>query len=437
MKKLLSLVLSLVLLLSVCSVCAYADDEQITLTAWTFLNPADATGRGKVLANAIAKYEEMYPNVKIQVESIQYDKLTAKFFAAHQAGNAPDIIWLNGGNLGAALAQDTLEPFENLFLKDWTDEQKADIEDVRWKYGTTVDGNHYQLHLSVNSYGLLYRTDLFEKRGVKVEDIQTWDDLLEAAQKLTFFDEETGIQVYGLGVGYSESAADASYLRSALFTEYGNVVGEDGRAIWDNEFAAQALQMQIDMIDKYGVTPASAISQSSEDMYGDFCAGKYAIVFGGSVRVPTVKSQCAFDPNVIQLMKTPDMNGKNGRDIAAGWNVSVWSGSKHKEEAGKFIEVLCSPEIDQEWVMLGGQIPLLKSTIDACAEYLADPANVFLAKASDMLVNNNVTYDPMFSTTGYAADLNRAMQLAYVGGYTPAEALHEVAEEFNERNLNQ
>ncbi len=436
MKRTISILLSLVLLLSICSTYAIAD-EPITLTAWTFLNPADETGRGKVLADAIALYEAKYPNVKIQVESIQYDKLTAKFFAAHQTGDAPDIIWVNGANLGAALAQGTLEPFENLFLKDWTDEQKADIEDVRWKYGTTVDGNHYQLHLSVNAYGLLYRTDLFEKRGVNADDIKTWDDLIEAAKKLTFFDEETGIQVYGLGVGYSESAADASYLRSALFTEYGSVVDETGHAIWDNEFAAEALQRQIDMIKELGITPESAISASSEDMYGDFCAGKYAIVFGGSVRVPTVKSQCSFDPNVIQLMKTPDLNGKNGRDIASGWNVSVWSKSPHKEEAGRFIEILCSPEIDKEWVTLGGQIPLLKSTIEACADYLADPANYFLAKASDMLVNNNVTYDPQFSIGGYSADLNRAMQLAFVGGYTPAEALHEVAEEFNERNLNQ
>ena len=86
--------------------------------------------------------------------------------------------------------------------------------------------------------------------------------------------------------------------------------------------------------------------------------------------------------------------------------------------------------------MEGGQIPLLKSTIEATSDFITKPENEFLAMAADLLVSNASTYDSSFLISGYTKDLNRAMQLAYVEGYTVEEALSTTAAEFNERNGN-
>lgn len=441
MKKFIALLLAAVMVAGLFAGCADktppaegGQDEPVELLVWTFLNPADETGRGKVLGDVVKMYEDTYSNVKVNVESLQWDTMTAKFFAAAQTGEAPDVIWVNGMDLGQAIQLGTVEPFENLFLKDWSAEQIADIDDARFQYGTS-DGNHYQLHLSTNVFGILYRADLFEAHGID-PNFKSWDELIEAAQKLTFVDEETGMQVYGLGAAYSTDNALNGVLEASLFTIYGDIVNENGQANWDGEVGQAALQMQIDMIDQYGITPSSAISQNSEEVYADFCAGKYAMMFGGSTRVPTVKSQCVFDPDAVKLMTYPNINGNAGKSLAAGWNVCVWSGSKHKEEAGKFIEVLCSPKIDKEWVIEGGQIPLLKSTVEATSDFITKPENEFLATAAELLVSNASTYNSSFLISGYTKDLNRAMQLAYVEGYTVADALATTAAEFNERNGN-
>ena len=408
--------------------------EPVELLVWTFLNPADETGRGKVLGDAVKLYEDTYPNVKVTVESLQWDTMTAKFFAAAQTGEAPDVVWVNGLDLGQAIQLGVVEPFENLFLKDWTAEQVADIDDARFQYGAS-DGNHYQIHLSTNVFGLLYRADLFEEHGID-PNFESWEELIEAAQKLTYVDEETGMQIYGLGSAYSMDNALSNYHAAALFSQFGDIVDEDGQANWVCEESKAALQMQIDMIDKYGITPSSAISMTSEDLYADFCAGKYAMMFGGSVRIPTVKAQCTFDPDAVKLMAYPNFGEYEGKGLAAGWNVCVWSGSEHKEEAGKFVEIICSPEIDEKWVVEAGQIPLLKSTVETTTDFIALPENEFLATAAELLVDNAVTYNSQYAISGFTENLNHAMQLVYVEGYTIEEALEMTATEFNERNGN-
>jgi len=360
--------------------------------------------------------------------------MTAKFFAAAQTGTAPDVIWVNGLDLGEAVQLGVVEPFENLFLKDWSPEEISDIDDARFRYGEK-DGKHYQLHLSTNVYGIVYRADIFEKFGI-TPDFASWEQLIEAAQKMTYVDEETGMQVYGLGTGYSTDNAESSYLRACLFTEYGDIVDKDGKANWNSQVGQAALQKQIEMIDIYKITPESAISQSLEDVYADFCAGKYAMILSGGVRIPTLKSQCGFDPDSIKLMKYPDIGGKPGKGLAAGWNVCVWSGSRYKEEAGKFIEVLCSPEMDYQWVVEAGQIPLRKSTLETAADFINQPENEFLAVSANLLIDHAVTYNSDYVISGYTKDLNRAMQLAYVEGYSVEEALETTAQEFNERTGN-
>lgn len=102
---------------------APADDggEQ-TVRMWTFLDPEADNGRAKALKQMIETFEAENPGIKIVVEPQDWEQMTPKFFAAHAAGNAPDIIWCIMDEMGAALDLGALEPLENLFLKDWTDE---------------------------------------------------------------------------------------------------------------------------------------------------------------------------------------------------------------------------------------------------------------------------------------------------------------------------
>ena len=428
--------LSLMLVIALTLALAPAAFGETQLRVWTFLDPNKETdGRCRSLKQLIEMYEAAYPDVKINVEPQQWDTMSAKFFAAHMTGDAPDIIWVNGADLGQAIALGSLEPFENLFMDEWTQEQKDDIDSVLFRYGAT-DAAHYQVHISADCFGIMYRADLFEKFGID-PNFKTWEELEAAAKKLTFVDEETGMQVWGLGTGYLEENASAFYLLAALLSEQGDFLNPDGSANWANEVGAAALQHQIDMIDALGITPETALTASSgDDVYTDFAAGKYAMVFGGTNRVPSIRSQCVFDPAAVKLMPYPDINGKTGKAAVSGWNVGVWSGSKHKEEAGRFVEMLASPEMDEVWVKVGVQVPIRKSTAEKLKDYLALPENSHLAIGAEILKDHAFIYDASFAISGFKADLARAMQLAYVDKVPVEQALAETAQAFNDRNLD-
>lgn len=430
----LSLILSLVLVLCTmfATVSAVAEKEKV-VRMWTFLDPENKdNGRSVALKQMMETFEAENPGVKIVVEPQDYNIMSAKFLAAASTGDAPDIIWCTADMLGAIRDAGYLEPFENLFIKDWAEEELADIADVQWDFGAK-DGYHYQIVLNKNIVTLYYRADLFEANNIEIPT--TWDELVSAAQKLTGIDKETGVFRYGLGLSFSTESSDAPLMFNMLTAAQGSPFNDDGSANWNNEAGAAALQFQIDCIRKYGITPEDAITATNEDLFLGFYAGKYAMIVGGAVRVPNVKAAATFDPDAVQLMLIPG-NGESRYSPCnlTGWCVGVWSGSQVKEEAGKFVETMVSPESDNLWVTLGGQAPIRKSTITNNAEFFDSAANRYLTVMSAGFSDAGWMLPDDAITSGWTFDLNRAMQNVLIDGMSVEEALESTANDYNTRN---
>jgi len=328
-KRLVLLLLVGTMLFSLCA-AAYAKTTEIVV--WTFLNPADKSGRGKVLADLIARYKETYPDVNVIVESMQWDTIGAKFLAAHQTGTAPDVIFCLSSYFGEALKVGALEPLDTLFLSRWTDKQVADINDSRFQMGVTK-GRHYQVFMFANVSGSLYRTDIFKKFGIDPATLTTWDAITKAAQKMTYVNKD-GMQVYGLGVGLSESSADSSVLIADTLCRYGSVVDSKGQPVWaESQYSKRALQLQVDMIKRI---PHHACQRHHFHFRRDLFrlrGGKYAMIFGGSTPIRHYSVSVRIRPCDFSIMPYPAEDGYKYTAYVSGWNVGVWSGSKHKTEA--------------------------------------------------------------------------------------------------------
>lgn len=409
-----------------------ASEEETVVRMWTFLDPEADNGRSKALKEMITSFEKENPEIKIVVEAQNWTELTPKFLAAHSAGNAPDIIWSIFDDFASVMEVDALEPLENLFLGEWTEEEIADIDDAFFNYGTR-DGKHYQITHSRNYLGLYYRKDLLEEHGLEVP--KTWDEFIGVCQALTEIDEETGLQRYGFGQVFNTENADPQVMTARLLESQGDLFTQDGKADWANEDGAKALQFQLDCITEYGITPESAFSITAEDIWTEFAAGKYAFINGAVVRMGTVRPQVTFDPSDVGFMLYPSEDGQsNAPGTLNGWCVGVWSGSEVKEAAGKFVEKMMSPESDELWVTLGGQLAIRKSTIENLADFYGEPDNEYLTIAADGIVNAAYPQPTSFIANAWQDDLNKAAQLVYVGGMSVEDALAKAADDFNERN---
>lgn len=407
--------------------------EGITLRMWTFLDPSKTSGREKALKQILDGFEKEY-KIKVIVEPQVWDVMTSKFFAANNAGNAPDIQWVNMDDMGTAIKQKTLVPFEDLFMKDWTPEQLADVEGSFWDYGS-VDGKHYQMGFSRNYIGIIYREDILKEAGYTVP-FKNWDEFREAAKKLTVEkDSITGIKRYGFGAGLSLDKCDPWFISNMLLAEKGSLFGADGKAAWANDTGVKAVNLFTDMMNADKSIPESVVTQSPEDIYKDFSSGKYAMINGGSVRIEKLQGDCVFDPNTIQIMPFPSYeDGKASPAAITGWSVGVWSGSKYKQEAGKFVEYMFSPKSDKLWVEEGGQVPMNKSTLELSKDFLSNPAKRYLTDTANCLQNAAWVQPTDFTLTGWRSDFCQAMQDITTKKVEPMKALQDAEKAFNERN---
>ncbi len=394
--------------------------EEISITMWTFLDPTNTeNGRAVALQQMITEFEEENPGVKVVVEPQDWATMTGKFLAASAAGNAPDIMWCARDEMYGVLNSGALEPLENLFLGDWTDEEIDDVDDAFFRFGER-DGKHYTLTLNKNCTGLFYRENLLKEAGLSVPT--SFDELYNAAKALTGKDD-SGIDRYGLGMSFSTETNDAQAIVNWLLQENGSLFNDDGTANWANDAGVKAIDWTTNCI-KTGVTPAESVNTTIEDIYTEFAAGKYAMSIASAVRLSTLRQNASFDGSTIQFTPLP------GGTIIDGWFVGVSSASKHKEEAGKFLEKMYSPESDLKWIELGGQAPLRKSTVASLEitdenKYMEAMLEAF---NEGWLPSNTEAY------VGWKLDLNYPIQSALTDGTDPMKALKDAETIFNTDN---
>lgn len=407
--------------------------EDKVVRMWTFLNPEGATsGRNLALSKIIDQFEADNPNIDIVVEPQQWDVMTNKFFVAHQAGNAPDLQWVISYDLGTAIEQGALQDLESLFLNDWSDEEIADIDDSFFRWGET-NNKHYQITFSRNYFALIYRKDLLEEYNIDFP-FASWDDMVAAAAKMTGEDPDTGLMRYGLGQAYGLGKVDPPIYTYEALTTQKDIFNADGTANWTTDEMVNSLTRMSDMVKKYGITPESAVNMDIEDVYQDFMAGKYAMITGASVRIPAIRAGANFDPETVEIIHYPgDENSDFGKGLFSGWAVGVWSKSKVKEEAGKFLEYMMSPEADKLWVLDGGQVPIRKSTITALSDFFTLPENDYLKVTAEGFAKYCYTTPTAFPIPGWREDLNLAAQDVMYNNADPLAALEKVQADFNKR----
>jgi ABC-type glycerol-3-phosphate transport system substrate-binding protein len=122
-----------------------------------------------------------HPDVKLNFTSSGIPDEEQKLMSALLSGTgAPDI--------GAAIEADTEQFTQPDYVTDLTDLMKPYADDFvkgSLSDATTADGRILGVPADAVPAGLLYRADLFDKFGLKPEDLKTWDDYLRVGQDAT------------------------------------------------------------------------------------------------------------------------------------------------------------------------------------------------------------------------------------------------------------
>ena len=284
-----------------------------------------------------------------------------KILAALSGSEPPDVIVLSGGENVKSLAKENVV----LQLNDIINTSSIDLEDIypapmiQCKQGDKI----WCLPWGTDIYALFWNKDLFEEAGLDPEvPPKTMEELVEFADKLTIVDDSGSLTQIGFIPDFSWSHTDlyATMFGGIWFNTDGTQVTLDSQPIID------ALKWQQQFYNKYGADEVLKFTSAMGDYMSPdqgFYAGKIAMMVDGEWQVgpnfiPNFKPELSYG---VAPFPPPAANPERANTgVVQGTVAIIPSGAKSKEESGKLLAWMMSPEILAEEMVANSNLPTSK-----------------------------------------------------------------------------
>ncbi|ACJ34382.1 ABC transporter substrate-binding protein [Anoxybacillus flavithermus] len=311
------------------------EQVEVTLAGWGG-NPMEQ----KLLKQTLDEFEKTYPNIKVKHEVIsdQYmDVIKTRLIG----GEGPDVFYLDAFEAPAMIETGVLEPLDDYVTEDF---DINDFEKPLLDAFKGPDGKIYGFPKDYSTLALFYNKKMFAEAGLDVP--KTWDELREAAKKLT-----KGTEVYGFG-----AAPELARLYYIAESKGGKVV-TDNKASFADPKVVEALQPIVDMRlkDKSAAQPSEVGAGWGGEMFGQ---QKAAMVIEGNWAIPFLQE--TFPNTEFGTAEVPTIDGKKGT-MAYTVAYVMNKDSQKKEAAWKLISFLTGKEGMKIWTSKGFALPTRKS----------------------------------------------------------------------------
>ena len=172
MKKLVSLMLALALVLSLCGMASAAEDGKITIWTW------DPNFNIKAMQVAKEMYQKDHPDVEINIEEVLSADVETRVITAASAGdisNLPDIMLIQDNS-----AQKFVLSYPEVYADITGKYDFDDFAEGKLAY-SVVDGKNYGIPFDAGTVVGTYRTDYLAEAGYTIDDLTDidWDRFIE------------------------------------------------------------------------------------------------------------------------------------------------------------------------------------------------------------------------------------------------------------------
>lgn len=357
--------------------------------------------------------------IKTKLTVVKWDEYWTMLEAGAQGGSLPDVFWMHSNESQRYMSNDMLLDLTDKIADSDLIDPANYPEDIWGLY--TYDEKYYAVPKDVDTIALWYNKAMFEEAGLDYPTADwTWDDLIEAAKKLT---KEDGSQ-YGLAVRNDNN--QAGYY-NMIYDNGGYIINDDKtKSGWDDPKTIEAMEVLEGWIKDGVMPPIETMSENGEDVL--FQSGKVAMVLQGSWMVAAYRDNeyTAENCDVVELPK----NAATGRR-ASVYNGLGWAASangKNTENAWKLIEYLGSEKAQKKQAELGVTMSVYKGTSDAWANSADFNLQAYLNMMEDMEIR---PYSK--STVTWENEDNEILKSVYMGEKSMADACKEMADQMNEK----
>ena len=393
---------------------AGAGADEVTVTFWNYW---DGTN-GEVIQELADRYGEENSGVTVENVFIGWGDLLPKLQAAVAGGEAPDVaavdlVWMpqlaGSGRLAA--------------LDDYVDEGGVDISDVYPEVLAVdqYDGSLYGLPVSTNNLQLFINRDLFIAAGLDPDaPPTTWEELRETAAACANPDDA----VFGMELFTEPGEGLTWQFQVYLWQAGGEFLNDDNTAAAFNSPAGErALQFWVDLLHTDGSAPLAP--------WGQFGQGAACMAMDGSWMVGGLAADPPFDFDTAPMPYPAD--GEPATNMGGEHAVVFANDDAAIEQAAfGFVAWLSSPEVQEEWDLETGFMPI-RSAVAESPTYL----EAIETQEPRMLpfVENQQYARNRPATPAYAEvsdTFSRELELALLGDVDVAEALANAEAAVNE-----
>jgi len=283
-----------------------------------------------LVAGWIAQFNEEFPNIKVEqihVPKNYWDKVAAMF----AAGTPPDLMYMGYPEMVLYASEGTLLPLDDYIAKD--PEISTDMFFPSLIKAFTYEGKLYGIPKDWNTQVLYYNKTLFDKAGLSYpDDTWTWDNVVEAAKKLTAdTDGDGATDQWGFvtDVGMNRIGA-------WIYGNGGSILSEDKtKCTLTDPASVQALKFLTGLMFEHKVAPSKK-ELGELSAKETFASGKGAMYVCGGWRVLGFREIKDFEWDIAPIPKSPH-SGKRGTVVdTVSWSIA--KASKYPEAAWELVK---------------------------------------------------------------------------------------------------
>ncbi|NPV06396.1 MAG: extracellular solute-binding protein [Anaerolineae bacterium] len=354
------------------------------------------------------RLEEMHPGATVQYLPFDLTRLEEHLLVARAAGVMPDLFRLDE-TLLPRVANDELSLPLDERVAEWgveDDFYPAALSCVRWK------GRTWGLPQMVSPRHYCYRRDITEEAGVQIPDEWTWDDMLEAAIRLTVVEEG---KVVRLG---SSCPVDFREFWGALRAAGGRLIA-NGKPAFGDEAGLWALKW---ITQRNTALVPEGTAPLDESSIPHFAAGRWAIAYGHVGGHWADVRRYAPDKAALVSVPQPPLQERRVCPIDTGW-LAMAATTRYAEAAWDYLKLHLEPEPLAVLNQGLAWVPPRRSAAET-AEYMSDPV---MRKTEQNLAQYGEPFEAIPEWRRFEWIIEQAIEAAVLGLGTPEEALADAA----------
>lgn len=374
---------------------AVEDGATLRVSSWG--DPAEQ----KINTDSFARFNQMYPNVKITYEPQPSDFQT-KIKADFAGSTEPDVFYLDS-SLMTALAPDGYL----LDLSPYLTEGNVKVDDYIGNLTQIfqADGKTYALPKDQGALALFVNNDIAQKAGIDPASLKSWDDVTAAAQKMT--SGEGPAKVYGMCLNRDIQRVGAFMLQD------GNPIVQDGKATVNQDNAINAVNWW------YAFKPAGTGEEAQPQGAGwcgeAFGKGTSAMAVEGGWMLPFLANSANGFQNVKYTavpLPVPSGGKQASLVFTNGWAASARS--KYPKAAAALVLFLTSAANQKPILETGFALPTVKSLLND-PYFSQNPNAKVLAEAPSYGTVADIVFGGPAKKDDVIKPLNDAMEQVFTG----------------------